>query len=519
RTPPLVASAAAVTPHFLATATALDLLVSGGSAIDAAIGANAVLSVVAPETCGIGGDLFALIHSPGDDRPAALNASGRAGANVDAQRLRDAGHPEMPTMDQSSVTTPGCVDGWHHLAAHGGKLSWKELLAPALTYAREGFPASEELSRALAKRVAEIGDQPIGRYLLPGGRPPRPGDQIVRPDQAATLEIIATGDRDGFYLGKPGRDIAAAVGGLITEQDLNTDQGDWVEPLGLDVFGLRAWTMPPNSQGYLTLASAAVFERTAAGIEPESPVGWHLQIESYRSQVADRSAVLSDPRHSPYPADSLLSDKRLAVRIDHERRQSYGSPSAGSGGTAYLCVIDGNGMGVSITQSNFMGLGTSIGAGDSGFFLHNRGAGFDLRPGSPNELAPGKRPLHTLAPTLWTNRSQLAALLGTRGGDHQPQLLLQMAIHLFVSGHDAATAQAHPRWVIETLADPEARIAVEESTPTEIVDGLRARGHQVEIAKGLQGGWGPVGVIRVSPDGSVEAAADPRVGTAAAESL
>jgi gamma-glutamyltranspeptidase/glutathione hydrolase len=287
----------------------------------------------------------------------------------------------------------------------------------------------------------------------------------------------------------------------------------------LDVFGLRAWTMPPNSQGYLTLAAAAVFERAAAGIEPDSPVGWHLQIESYRSQVADRSDVLSDPRFSPFPANRLLSDERLAVRIDHGRRQFYGVPNAGPGGTAYFCVVDGNGMGVSITQSNFMGLGTSIGAGDSGFFLHNRGAGFELRPGSPNELAPGKRPLHTLAPTLWTDRSRLAVLLGTRGGDHQPQLLLQMAIHLFVSGHDAANAQAHPRWVIDTLADPEARIRVEESTPPEIVEGLRAKGHQVEIAEGLQSGWGPVGVIKVSPDGSVEAAADPRVGTAAAESL
>ena len=514
-----MASAAAVTPHFLATAAALDLLVSGGSAIDAAIGANAVLSVVAPETCGIGGDLFALIHSPGDDRPAALNASGRAGSNVDAQRLRDAGHDQMPIMDPSSVTVPGCVDGWHHLAALGGKLSWEERLAPALAYARQGFPASAELCRALGRRVIEIGDQPIGRYLLPRGRPPRPGDQIERPDQAATLEIIATGDRDAFYLGKPGRDISLAVGGLITEQDLLTDQGDWVEPLGLDVFGLRAWTMPPNSQGYLTLAAAAVFERAAERIDPDSPLAWHLQIESYRSQVADRSDVLSDPRFSPYPADDLLSQKRLAVRLDHERRQSYDVPGTGHGGTAYFCVLDGNGMGVSITQSNFMGLGTSIGAGDSGFFLHNRGAGFDLRPGSPNEVAPGKRPLHTLAPTLWTARSHLAALLGTRGGDHQPQLLLQMAIHLFASGHNAANAQAHPRWVIDTLADPEAGIRVEESTSPEIVDGLRAKGHQVEIAEGLQGGWGPVGVIKISPDGTVEAAADPRVGTAAAESL
>jgi gamma-glutamyltranspeptidase/glutathione hydrolase len=182
-------------------------------------------------------------------------------------------------------------------------------------------------------------------------------------------------------------------------------------------------------------------------------------------------------------------------------------------------VLDDAGMGVSITQSNFMGLGTSIGAGESGFFLHNRGAGFDLRPGSPNELAPGKRPLHTLAPTLWTSGSDLVALLGTRGGDHQPQLLLQMAIHLFASGHSAANAQAHPRWVLDNLSDPDAPVLVEDATSDDVVEGLRSRGHQVEVAKEMQSGWGPVGVIMLAADGGVEAAADPRVATAAADTL
>lgn len=514
-----MASAAAVTPHFLATATALDLLVSGGDAIDAAIGANAVLSVVAPETCGIGGDLFALIHSPGDERPTALNSSGRAGSNVDAQTLREAGHDQMPTMDQSAVTVPGCVDGWHHLAALGGNLSWDKRLAPAIDYARRGFPASSDLCRALGRRIAEIGDQPIGRYLLPGGGPPKPGDQVVRPDQAATLELIASGDRDSFYLGKPGRDIASAVGGLITEADLAVKQAELVDPLGHDVFGQQAWTVPPNSQGYLTLAAAAVLARVGAEVDPDSALGWHVQIEAYRSQVADRAEVLSDPRYSPFPADELLSQERLAVSIDRTRRQDFGSTRVGPGGTAYFCVIDGDGMGVSITQSNYMGLGTSIGAGESGFLLHNRGAGFDLRPGSPNELAPGKRPLHTLAPTLWTSGSNLVALLGTRGGDHQPQLLLQMAVRLFLSRHDVAAAQAHPRWIIDNLADPQAAVRVEESTPEDIIRGLQERGHRVEVAEGLQGGWGPVGVIKVSSEGSVDAAADPRVGTASAETL
>ena len=191
-----MSTAAAVTPHHLATSAAIETMASGGDAIDAAIAANAVLGVVAPETCGVGGDLFALIHQPGQERPQALNASGRAGSLVSAQFLRDHGDVAMPLMGPESVTVPGCVDGWHHLARFGGRLSWTERLAPALTFAREGFPASSQLCRSLKVRREAIGDQPIGRYLLPGGVLPEPGQRLVRPDLAETLEAVP--DRDSF---------------------------------------------------------------------------------------------------------------------------------------------------------------------------------------------------------------------------------------------------------------------------------------------------------------------------------
>ena len=511
-----MATAAVVTPHFLATAAGIDILSIGGSAIDAAIAANAVLGVVAPETCGLGGDLFALVFEPGQNMPTALNASGRAGSNVSSQALRDQGLADMPVMGPQTVTIPGCVDGWFALAARYGHLAWSERLAPALRYADSGFPVSNELARSLSMRFEHLVPQSIGRHLLARGRPPQTGETIARPDLAATLRTIAAGTREAFYLGDPGAAISEAVDGLISKEDLASNQADWVKPLGLQVFGLDAWTIPPNSQGYLTLASAAVYESWKTGAETDVD-RWHLAIEAYRSQVADRDLVLADPAHAPFSAPELFAPARLSRRRDLASRQNFRETKRTPGGTAFLCALDQDGLGVSFIQSNYMGLGSSVGAGSAGFMLQNRGAGFNLEPGHPNELGPGKRPLHTLAPSLWTQGGSLHTILGTRGADYQPQLLLQMAIRMFDLGDSPAEAQTQPRWVVEEVDDSDGAVRVEENTPAEIVNGLRERGHPVEVATGVQGGWGPVSVIRAGT--AVEAAADPRVGTAAAETL
>ncbi|CAN5162835.1 gamma-glutamyltransferase [soil metagenome] len=511
-----MATAAAVTPHFLATSTAIDVLSLGGTAIDAAIAADAVLGVVAPETCGVGGDLFALVHRPGLEKPAALNSFGRAGSNASSRALRDEGYTEIPPMHPATATIPGCVDGWHALAESGGRLSWADRLGPALRNAESGFPVSAALSRSLATRADVLAPQAIGRHLFPFGRPPRPGDQLTRPDLAETLKTIAKGDRDSFYLGAPGQAVAESVSGLIDEKDLARIQAEWVDPIGLSIFGLEGWTVPPNSQGYLTLASAAQYEewRTDDLQEPER---WHLAIESYRRQVSDRDLVLADPDFAPFSGQALLSQQRRLTPRNLDQRQRVRPTTPKLGGTAYLCVLDQEGCGISLIQSNFMGLGTSIGAGNAGFILQNRGAGFSLIEGHPNELAPGKRPLHTLAPSIWTKNGELHTILGTRGGDYQPQLLLQMAIRMFDDHDTPAEAQVQPRWVIEDLGNPDAAVRVEEATPTDIVEGLGRRGHRVEVVAGVQGGWGPVSVIRSGAN--VEAAADPRVDTAAAETL
>lgn len=491
----------------------------GGNAVDAALAADAVLGVVAPETCGIGGDLFALVHRDGEDRPDVLNSSGRAGAGADAARLRAAGHTVVPPFDPQAVTVPGCVDGWIALHDRFGTLDWPDLLGPALGLARDGFPASPELAAALTARRDQLAAQPASLGLFPGGDPPAVGSRLARPGLCGVLGEIASRGRAGFYMGKAGAAVVAATGGVLTEADLASPSSDWVEPLALDVFGLTGWTTPPNTQGYLTLASAGLYELLRPPSDSEDPLAWHLAIEAYRFMAADRGEVLSDPQFAPIPADELVSLTRLTRSlglVDRDRAAMLAPPLPAPGGTAYLCVVDHEGLGVSFIQSNFMGIGSGIGAGEAGFFLHNRGAGFDLRPGHPNELAPGKRPLHTLSPSLWTRGGRLAGLLGTRGGDYQPQLLLQTAIRVFGSRMQPGPAQARPRWMIQPINAAASVVAVESHAPPEVIHGLEARGHQVAVRHETQHGWGPVSVITIDENGLRTAAADPRGATATA---
>jgi gamma-glutamyltranspeptidase/glutathione hydrolase len=333
------------------------------------------------------------------------------------------------------------------------------------------------------------------------------------------LTAIAREGSRAFYQGPVAEAISQATDGVITTDDLAKVEGDWVEPISVEVFGTTGWTVPLNSQGYLTLASAAAFASLDPPTEPESVDSWHLAIECYRAMASDRNDVVADPESAPHPAAFLVSAGRVKEKaglVDPGRASTIRPPAPRPGGTAYLCAVDAEGMGVSFIQSNFMGLGSRIGAGRAGFLLHNRGAGFDLRPGHPNRLAPGRRPLHTLSPSLWTRGGGLACLLGTRGGDFQPQLLLQLAIRLFHAGLEPGEAQTRPRWVLSPIDAPAPEIAVEGHTPPEVVSGLRARGHRIAQKEALQPGWGPVSVITIDEQGLRTAAADPRVHTASA---
>ncbi len=500
-----------VTPHHHSTQAAMDVLAAGGNAVDAAIAANAVQGVVAPETCGVGGDLFALVHLPGEARPLALNASGTAGSGVDADALA-ASEGDMPLFGRHAVTIPGCVAGWQALSDRLGRLPLADCLAPAIRHAEGGVVATEELVGALVRRGRELEGQPIAAEFMPEGRPPRLGERIARPSLATTLRAIAEGGEAAFYGGSPARAISDAVGGLITVDDLAGYVPDWVEPMSTAVLGMTGWTIPPNTQGYLVLATLAALDRLDPTDDPA--LALHREIEAYRAFAWERNDVVADPSHAPDV--DLLAPGRIAARaaaIDDDRAGDWPAPGMVPGGTAYLCVLDADGMGVSLSQSNFHGLGTTIGAGDAGFLLHNRGGGFTLEPGHPNRLGPGKRPLHTIFPTLWTEGDRLTALLGTRGGHQQPQILTQVARRLWADGADPEDAQAAPRWELRALdRQGDDTVRLEAGTHAEA---LARRGHAVEVV-GRRGGLGPVSVITVDRDGLRSGAPDPRVRTTAA---
>ena len=377
----------------------------------------------------MGGDLFALVHD-GSGPPAVLNASGRAGSGADAGALRSEGHATMPRLgDIRCVPVPGCVDGWVSLHQRFGRLGLGEVLAPAIGYAGDGFPATS----LLAAMVPLLGGVAGADDLHPGGVAVRSGQLVRRPGLARTLEAVASEGRDAFYLGEFGRGLIELGAGEYTGDDLARSQADWVQPLGRDLWGARVWTAPPNSQGYLILASALI----AAGLDlpedPDDPLWIHLLVESARQAGHDRPARL----HGHADADALLDPDRLdrlRSRIDPDATAARPAPSD-DGGTMHLCAVDRRRQAVSLIQSNASGFGSHLFEPSTRINLHNRGLGFSLEPGHPAEYGPGRRPPHTLSPALVTRPDgSLRAVLGTMGGDSQPQVVLQLLARLLARG-------------------------------------------------------------------------------------
>ncbi|MEX1093783.1 MAG: gamma-glutamyltransferase [Acidimicrobiia bacterium] len=512
-----MSKAAVVSPHYLSAEAGRHVLLTGGNAVDAAIAIVAAQGVVAPETCGVGGDLFALVHSNGEDRPVALNASGRSGSAATAGVLRAAGHDQVPADHPLAVTIPGCVDGLTALSFRLGSLPLAACLEPAITLAGEGFPASDEQSRAFSMTSNVYADNPAVAGLYPGGTPVEAGQTVIRADLARTLRDIADGGRDAFYGGVPGEDIAAVLGPYVTFEDMGRPQHEWVDPLAVAIGEETAWTLPPNSAGYLGPATLAVFLRLDPPSDPTDPLWWHLMIEAHRSLAWERKQLVSDPGTLPVPPEDLVSDERLdnaAAGVSRERAGTWPTPPAVPSGTAYMCATDGDGLSVSIINSNYYGTGSTFGAVRSGFLLQDRGRGFNLEPGHPNELGPGKRPAHTLSPTLWTRNDRTSWLLGTRGGQIQPQLVAQLAARAIVGGDDLTAAQTAPRWSM-TEYGPGDRSAVSLEPDSGVEKALKELGHHVVTKDSLQPGWGPMSIVDRRSD-EVDAAADPRVDTARA---
>lgn len=506
-------------PHHLATEAGRTVLLEGGNAVDAAIAVVAAQGVVAPETCGLGGDLFALVHQPGWDTPRTLNSSGRAGSGVDAEQMRSDGLESTPLDHPAVATIPGCVDGLTALRDRFGTKDLGTLLEPAIRLAADGFPVSAEQERAFARQQHIYGDNPAVSDFYPGGSPAREGETVTRRALAATLsELGEARDRDSFYLGRAGEDISTAVDGLITHDDLSQSQAEWVEPFGVEVFGLTAWATPPNSQGYLGPASLAIFEMLGPPDDPEDPQWWHLLIESYRCLAWERDNLVSDPESTPMSPTELADRTRLAELATTITATAGVWPErlGTISGTAYMCTSDSDGIVVSIIQSNYRGTGSPFGAARSGFLLQDRGLGFNLIPGHPNELRPGRRPLHTLSPTLWTKGDQPAWAIGTRGGDIQPQLVAQVAARVVGRGDSPEAAQAAPRWSMSEFGPGSGpAIALEPGLPEAVVDDLTNRGHRVSVLDTPQPGWGPVSMIGVEGERR-HTARDPRVETTSA---
>jgi gamma-glutamyltranspeptidase/glutathione hydrolase len=491
----------------------------GGTAADAVIAANAVLGMVLPTTCGIGGDFFAIVHEPGWSQPQVLNASGRGGSGLDPASMRQAGFTHMPPYGPESVSVPGCVDGWEALHSRHGRFDLGDVLKPAIELGSAGFEVSLELSEDLKRLEPALSGQPSAAALYPHGAPPEPASRITRPDLASTLEAIAHSGRNAFYEGVVADAVVNATNGVLSRSDLASNTVDWVEPLGLDVFGHTAWTIPPNSQGYLTLATAWIFEQLGVPSDPDDPAFHHALIEAYRSMAWERNDTVADPDHLPWALSHYLDADRLRERtsaIDLTEVAEWPQPTPGPPGTAFFCAVDANGQAVSCIQSNYFGIGSRISAASTGVFLHNRGAGFSLIEGHANEAGAGKRPLHTLAPTLWTRDGSLALVLGTRGGDQQPQYLAQVAAALLYNGDSPLQAQSRPRWNIAADGLSESVVLVEPGMPEEVVSGLEGFGHTVVPGPARTPGWGPVSIIAVDSTGTRSAAADPRVTTATA---
>jgi gamma-glutamyltranspeptidase len=533
---PRGARGAVVAPHHLATQAGLSVLAAGGSAVDAAIATNAVLGVVMPNGCGLGGDAFWLVWDEAAGEQVALNGSGRAPLETDADALRSQGLTRLPLRGPLSISVPGAVRSWADAHRRWGRLSWEAVLAPAIEQAEDGFPAWDGLIRAVEGIVAEVGAEAWGRGLeqtwRAQGRPWRAGERIRLPALARTLRTLADQGFDAYYDGELAERIVRglnAVGAPFTLADLREHRSTWGRPIATTYRGVGVTSHPPNSSGVVALEILNILER----FEPASSAafgahGWtdpawiHLQLEAAKLAFVDRDAHLTDPEARDVPVDRLLSKGHaadLAARIDVHRADAAPPPARTLvGGTIYLAVVDGAGNAVSLIQSNAAGFGSGVLDVATGVHFQDRGASFSLDPTHANVIAPGKRTAHTLLPGMLFREGERRPWVvgGSMGGDIQPQIHVQLVSALVDGGADIRTAVAAPRVVVEPagwFAPPVAVFADGElAEGTEA--GLRALGHEVARA-GYDGSLGHEHAIELvdggpAADGTLAAIADPR---------
>jgi gamma-glutamyltranspeptidase/glutathione hydrolase len=513
RSPVLARQGMAATSHPLASQIAVDVLQAGGSAVDAAIAANAALGLMEPVGCGLGGDLFAIVWDPKTERLWALNGSGRSARGLDlaGMRARVGEGKRIPSTGPLPVTVPGCADGWGELHARFGRLPLEDVLAPAVRYAREGFPVTAVIAGYWAsnlrafERAPELEGlrEPIAVLYTLDGRAPREGDVFKNPELARTLETLGAKGTRAFYEGELADALDAyfrRVDCPLRKEDLAAHRSEWVEPISVNYRGVTLCELPPNNQGLAALQMLNILEGyDLAALGHNSAEYLHLQVEAKKLAFADRARFYADPDFYEAPLERLLSKEYAAARraqIDLEKAaQSVDAGPPPQGDTIYLCTADASGMMVSLIQSNYRGMGSGLIPDGLGFMLQDRGELFSLQDGHPNAYAPGKRPFHTIIPAFALKDGKPWIAFGVMGGAMQPQGHVQILCNLVDFGMNLQEAGDAPRYCHEGSSEPTGQemsdggtLCLESGIGEDVRQALESRGHKVQT-RGSYGGY------------------------------
>ncbi len=498
----------ACTSQALATQIALDVLKQGGSAVDAAIAADAALGLMEPTGSGIGGDLYAIVWDAKGKKLHGLNASGRSPMSLTLDHLRQLGLKRIPPHGPLPVSVPGCVDGWYELHRKFGRLPMAQVLAPAIRYAKEGFPVSELVAYYWDRSVPALGRFPgfLETYTVDGKRAPKHGEVFRNPRLAKTLELLAREGRDAFYKGEIARKIDAYMksqGGFLRYEDLAAHRSEWVEPVSVNYRGYDVWELPPNGQGIAALQMLNILEGYDFSKIPfGSPRHVHLFAEAKKLVFEDRAKFYADAAFMKVPLAWLLSKEYAAQRralisdTRAARRLEAGHPPLKEGDTIYLTTADGEGNLVSLIQSNYRGMGSGMTPGDLGFCLQDRGELFNLEAGNANSYAPGKRPFHTIIPGFITRNGEPYLSYGVMGGEFQPMGHVQIVMNLVDFAMNTQEAGDAPRISHDGSPEPTGEagrlpgtIQLESGFPYETMRELMNMGHGVGWMFGGYGGY------------------------------
>ncbi len=443
------------TPHYLASMAGVQALKEGGNALDAAIAANAVLTVVYPHMCAVGGDAFMQIWDPKERRLHGLNGAGRSASRASVDALKSLGHTAMPERGPHAVTVPGAVHAWQTAHQRFGARPFASLFQAAIGYAERGFPVSPSLSAAIAIARPMLERQAAAsKQFMPNGAPPVPGDVLRIPDLADSLREIANSGADALYGGPLGKAIAATVqgaGGLLSEEDIAGQQSQWVDPLSTTYRDREVFELPPPTQGIVALQLANIaegFDISSLGRNTAEQI--HLLVEAKKLAFVDRERFITDPAFVDIPIARLISKDYAAeqrAKLDVRRAFNDQPDPAGQGDTIYLSVVDRDGMCVSLIESIFNGFGSGLVAEGTGFILHNRGASFTFDEGPANRLEPGKQPMHTLIPGMLLRDGLPDVVFGAMGGHGQAQTHIQLLCNLVDFELEPQAAIESPRWV------------------------------------------------------------------------